>query len=93
MLTLPAPQVLKLEQEQGHSAGTTVKRICNCEAVLCSGSEAGSYVRLTASCITQLRAQGTAWTCSESKEEEEEEEEEVMFVIRTWISGTGVPRS
>ena len=35
----------------------------------CSGSEAGSYLRLMDSCITQLKAQGT---CDESKEEKEE---------------------
>jgi len=38
---------------------------------LCSGSEAGSYLRLTDSCITQLKAQGPFRTCNESKEEEE----------------------
>jgi len=37
-----------------------------------SGSEAGSYLRLIDSCITQLKAQGPARTCNESKEEEEE---------------------
>ena len=35
------------------------------------GSEAGSYLRLTDSCITQLKAQKTASTCNESKEEEQ----------------------
>ena len=38
---------------------------------MCSGSEAGSYLRLIDSCITQLKAQGPARTCNESKEEEE----------------------
>jgi len=37
------------------------------------GTEAGSYVRLIDSCITQLKAQGPSRTCNESKEEEEEE--------------------
>ena len=37
----------------------------------CSGSEAGSYLRLIDSCITQLKAQGPSRTCNESKEEEE----------------------
>jgi len=37
---------------------------------LCSGSEAGSYLRLIDSCVTQLKAQGPSRTCSESKEEE-----------------------
>ena len=39
---------------------------------ICSGSEAGSYLRLIDSCITQLNAQGSG-NCNESKEEEEEE--------------------
>ena len=41
---------------------------------MCSGSEAGSYLRLLDSCITQLKAQGPFRTCNESKEEEEEEQ-------------------
>ena len=36
---------------------------------MCSGSEAGSYLRLIDSCITQLKAQGPSRTCNESKEE------------------------
>ena len=35
-----------------------------------SGSEAGSYLRLIDSFITQLKAQGPSRTCNESKEEE-----------------------
>ena len=42
---------------------------------VCSGSEAGSYLRLIDSCITQLKAQGPSRTCNESKEAEEEGEE------------------
>jgi len=34
-------------------------------------TEAGSYLRLIDSCITQLEAQGRSRTCNESKEEEE----------------------
>ena len=34
-------------------------------------TEAGSYLRLIDSCITQLKAQGPSRTCNESKEEEE----------------------
>ena len=37
---------------------------------MCSGSEAGSYLRLIDSCITQREAQGPSRTCNESKEEE-----------------------
>jgi len=36
---------------------------------MCSGSEAGSYLRLIDSCITQLKAQGPSRTCNESNEE------------------------
>jgi len=45
-----------------------------CVPPLCCGTQAGSYLRLIDSCITQLKAQGPR-TCNESKEEEEEEEE------------------
>jgi len=38
---------------------------------MCSGSEAGSYLRLIDSCITQIKAQGPSRTCNESKEKEE----------------------
>ena len=38
---------------------------------MCSGTEAGSYLRLIDSCITQLKAQGSSRTCNECKEEEE----------------------
>ena len=37
-------------------------------------TEAGSYLRRTDSCITQLQAQGPSRTCNESKEEEEEDQ-------------------
>ena len=33
---------------------------------LCGGSEAGSYLRLTDSCVTQLKAQGPLGTYNES---------------------------
>jgi len=35
-----------------------------------STCEAGSYLRLIDSCVTQLKAQGPSRTCNESKEEE-----------------------
>ena len=38
---------------------------------LCSGSEAGAYLRLIDPCITQLKAQGSE-TCNLNREEEEE---------------------
>ena len=37
---------------------------------MCCGTEAGSYLRLIDSFITQLKAQGPSRTCNESKEEE-----------------------
>ena len=39
---------------------------------MCSGSQAGWYLRLIDSCFTQLKAQAPSRTCNESKEEEEE---------------------
>jgi len=39
---------------------------------MCCGTEAGSYLRLIDSCITQLKAHGPSRTCNESKEEERE---------------------
>jgi len=45
---------------------------------ICSGTEAGSFLRHIDFCITQLKAQGPSRTCNESKEEEEEEED-------TWL--------
>ena len=44
---------------------------------MCSGSKAGSYMRLIDSCITQLKAQESSRTCNESEIEEGEEEEEL----------------
>ena len=38
---------------------------------VCCGTEAGSYLRLIDSCITQLKAHGPYRTCNESKEEKE----------------------
>ena len=40
---------------------------------MCCGTEAGSYLRLIDSCVTQLKAQGPFRTCNENEEEEEEE--------------------
>ena len=37
---------------------------------MCSGSEAGLYLRRIDSCITQHKAQGPSRTCNESKEED-----------------------
>ena len=40
------------------------------------GSEAGSHLRLTDSCIAHLEAQGRSRTCTERKGEEDEESKE-----------------
>ena len=37
---------------------------------MCCGTEAGSYLRLIDSCITQIKAQRPSRTCNESKEED-----------------------
>jgi len=42
---------------------------------MCCGTEAGSYLRLIDSCITQFKAQGPSRTCNESKEESHAAEE------------------
>jgi len=41
--------------------------------LVCNALCRGAYLRLIDSCIIQLKAQGPARTCNESKEEEEEE--------------------
>jgi len=57
---------------------------------MCSGSEAGSYLRLIDSCITQLKAQGPAISCNKSKEEEEEGLRVQGSVCRGFrVSGSG----
>ena len=38
---------------------------------MCCGTEAGAYLRLIDSCITQIKAQGPSRTCHEREEEEE----------------------
>ena len=57
-----------------HSVERKSARLGATSSAMCSGSEAGSYLRLIDSCITQCKAQGPSRTCNESKEEEEEEE-------------------
>ena len=51
--------------KQGESSGSSMHS-SPCVAV----TEAGSYLRLIDSCITQIKAQGPSRTCNESKEEE-----------------------
>ena len=47
---------------------------------MCSGSEAGSYLRLIDSCVTQLKAQAPSRICNESGEEEEKTERDFLNV-------------
>ena len=49
-----------------------------------SGSEAGSYLRRKDSCITQLKAQGTSRTCNESEQEEKNKPGLVFGVWGLW---------
>ena len=50
---------------------TVLKSTCWVCGKYSSPLEAGSYLRLIDSCITQLKAQGPSRTCNESKEDEE----------------------
>jgi len=54
----------------GRSLSTSSQLENNHFTEMCCGTEAGSYLRLTDSCITQLKVQGPSRTCNESKEEE-----------------------
>ena len=60
---------------------------------MCCGNEAGSYLRLVDSCITQLQAQGTSRTCNESKEEEEKAMAGSSDSAALFTCSTGVPHS
>ena len=56
---------------------------------MCCGSEAGSYLRLIDSCVTQLRLKDLLGPVpSESKEEEEEKQarkaDEALVVVHCW---------
>jgi len=61
-------------------------RAALCAPACSCGTEAGSYLRLIDSCVTQLKAQGPSRTCNESKEEEEE----AYSCIRAWGFGLWV---
>jgi len=61
---------------------------------MCCGTEAGSYLRLIDSCITQLKAQGHSRTCNESKEEEDLAVSGLdMDKVEGNVTFAGVPRS
>jgi len=52
---------------------------------MCSGSEAGPYLRLIDVCITHLQAHRPSRTCIESIKEEKEE----VVGFRVWDQGSG----
>ena len=54
---------------------------------MCSGFEAGSYLRRKDSRITQLKAQGPSRTCNESKEQEAEDQGNSKWMCSCWESG------
>ena len=58
--------------------------------LICSGSEAGSYLRLTDSCFTQLKAQGSARTCNDSKREKKNSTGRVICMIGVVVEEGGV---
>ena len=53
------------------------------------GTEAGSYLRLIDSCITQLKAQGPSRICTESKENQEWFREGVGTQLVDWDAELG----
>jgi len=76
--TLTSALVAKLEALEGENDTVNPQRrgnnLNNRFTEMCCGTEAGSYLRLTDSCITQLKAQGPSRNRNESKEEEVVEE-------------------
>jgi len=71
-----SPNILVYEETRDRDSHEVLRvqaesDVCRLQGIpeMCSGC---SYLRLTDSCITQLKAQGTSKTCNESKEEEEE---------------------
>ena len=57
---------------------------------MCCGTEAGSYLRLIDSCVTQLRAQGPSRTCNQSKEEKKDSRtSDIRACGRREVAGPG----
>jgi len=54
---------------------------------MCSGTEAGSYLKRIDSCITQLQAQGPSRTCNESKEKEVQGTDRMMVPSAAGVDG------
>ena len=77
-MLLRAQEERRKEESARHEQMVSTARTSPCTAFnfrtttsqKCCGKEAGSYLRLIDSCITQLKAQGPSRTCNESKEEE-----------------------
>ena len=75
---LDADEELQISEDATRECGRDLRgskelgdgRLWRDHAAMCSGTEAGSYLRRIDSCITQRKAQGPARTCKESKEEE-----------------------
>ena len=72
----PLPTETKVES--GGSRVALFDQMRHVDPKIPCGTEAGSYLRLIDSCITQLKAQGPSRTCNESKEEEEVEEDDSL---------------
>ena len=62
------PKVL----HHGGAGVTAAATLAATPQVMCCGTEAGTYLRLIDSCITQLKAQGPSRTINESQKQEEE---------------------
>ena len=59
------------QPSRGHRGGGHPPISVTFPGSVSSGSEAGSYLRLRDSCITQIKAQGPSRTCDESEQERE----------------------
>ena len=51
---------------------------------MCSGSEAGSYLRLIDSCITQVKAEEDSRTCDESRDQEKNKSRSLPLPGNNW---------
>jgi len=63
----PVPVVLVVFGDPGHERALEKRVRVEARSFLPCGTEAGSYLRLIHSCITQLKAQGPSRTCNERK--------------------------
>jgi hypothetical protein len=71
-----AARLVQTKQPQISNIGEVPDKIKNDHLTeMCCGTEAGLYLKLMDSCITQLKAQGPSRTCNESKKEEEKKKD------------------